>query len=68
MCRHKGKKEYVEPFRHMYTVAVDGYRHSTNCVHIIVVAYLYERLLDRLREDERRGLHHLIDPVHLIAL
>lgn len=43
MCRHKGKKSFLEHFRHMYRTTVDGYKHATNCVHIIVVAYLYDR-------------------------
>ncbi len=43
MCRHKQDKSYVDHFRHMYRVAVDGYSHSTNCVHVIMVAYLYDR-------------------------
>jgi hypothetical protein len=43
MCRHKGDKEFVEHFRYMYRTVVEGYRHFTNCVHIIVAAYLYDR-------------------------
>ncbi len=43
MCRHKGSLEFVDHFRQMYRTTVEGYAHATNCVHIIVSTYLYER-------------------------
>jgi hypothetical protein len=43
MCRHKGNLELVDHLRYMYRTTLEGYGHATNCVHIIVVAYFYER-------------------------
>jgi hypothetical protein len=43
MCRHRGHLQSVDHFRHLYRTTVEGYTHATNCVHIIVAKYLYDR-------------------------
>ena len=43
MARHKGTLSSKQHFEQMITTALDGYKHCTNCVHLVVRFYLIGR-------------------------